>query len=123
MADNTFADKKIICEYNDVAKYIKPGQNSYFFVVTTSFKTDEEALIALKDMEFAYLGIMGSKTKISKIKNNLKNAGYTDDNLNSLRAPIGLKIASNTTEEIAISIAAGFLKVKKQACLDFTGVH
>ena len=71
MADNTFADKKIICEYNDVAKYIKPGQNS-FFAVTTSFKTDEEALIALKDMEFAYLSIRGSQTKISKIKNNLK---------------------------------------------------
>jgi xanthine dehydrogenase accessory factor len=63
----------------------------------------------------AYIGAMGSKTKILETKRRLKEEGVSQEQLDSLYAPIGLPINSDTPEEIAISIAAQLIMVRNQS--------
>jgi xanthine dehydrogenase accessory factor len=58
---------------------------------------------------------MGSKTKILETKRRLKEEGVSQEQLDSLYAPIGLPINSDTPEEIAISIAAQLIMVRNQS--------
>jgi len=61
-----------------------------------------------------YVGVMGSPAKIRNILKALKDEGVSDDFLNSIRGPIGLRIKSNKPEEIAISVAAEFLQLREE---------
>jgi xanthine dehydrogenase accessory factor len=62
------------------------------------------------DMNFKYIGMMGSKTKVNRI---FKNIGFNPETSGKkIYAPIGLPINSQTPDEIAISIAAEIIKIK-----------
>lgn len=116
--NNTFADKFILGSYKDVYRSVHEGDNSYVFVVSTSFKTDEEALTGLLTLRVGYLGLMASQTKKEKIFLNLLEKGVASDTLDRIHCPIGLPIASRTTDEIAVSIAAQMIQVKNSRCED-----
>ena len=109
-------DRMIIGPYENISKYINGGENSYAAVVSTSFTTDELGIKQLLGKNLKYLGVMGSQAKLSQIKQNLKEAGYSKQLIDTLRTPIGLKINSRSAEEIAISIAAEMIKIKNQNC-------
>jgi xanthine dehydrogenase accessory factor len=55
---------------------------------------------------------MGSKKKIETIFRNLKKQGVSGNFLNSVHAPIGVRIKAETPEEIAVSIAGEIIKIK-----------
>lgn len=73
---------------------------------------DEEAIEALLDKDYKYLGMIGSKKKVGTLINNLKEKGYSKEKINSINMPIGLKIDNGSVEEIAISILAEILMIK-----------
>ena len=52
---------------------------------------------------------MGSPAKLAKIRRELFEAGFDKALFDQVRAPIGLRMTSNTPEEIAISIAGELL--------------
>jgi xanthine dehydrogenase accessory factor len=58
------------------------------------------------------LGVLGSVNKISVMFNALKSEGFSQSQLDRVHAPIGLNINSQTTEEIAVSIAAEIIKIR-----------
>jgi xanthine dehydrogenase accessory factor len=53
----------------------------------------------------AYIGVIGSKTKVATVRQQLTQEGVDAETLDKINAPIGLRIRSETPEEIAISIA------------------
>lgn len=110
--DNPYAHKKLIIDYNKTDQYVAKGSNSYVVIMTNNHTQDIEVLRALIGEKVSYLGLMGSKNKVSRLKKMLKNDGVTDDELNRLYAPIGIPIHSQTPDEIAISIAAEIIQVK-----------
>ena len=110
--DNPYAHEKLVIDYKKADKYIVIGSNSYVVIMTNNHKQDIEVLRALIDKKVHYLGLMGSKTKVSKLKKRLKDEGVKDDDLNRLYSPIGIPIGSQTPDEIAISIAAEIIKIK-----------
>lgn len=112
MDENTFADKKIICEYNKVSEYIQEGNKSYVIIVTPAHAGDKDALGVVAQMNLKYLGMMGSKRKIKTVFNNLVKEGIDRELLEKVHSPIGLEIEAETPEEIAVSIAAEIIKVK-----------
>jgi len=112
MQENTYAHNKVVIPFDRIGEYIQESANSYAAVVSTNFKTDEMALQQLLNKNLAYLGIMGSPTKIDHLFKQLLNKGYTQAQLNKLHAPIGLPIQSSTAEEIAVSIAAQVIDVR-----------
>jgi xanthine dehydrogenase accessory factor len=95
-------------DYGDIYKYIETGPNDYMVIVTHAY--DLVVLQQLISRPHAYTGVIGSKKKIAALKQQLGSGGIGGEILDSLSAPIGLPIHSETPEEIAISIAAEMIQ-------------
>lgn len=65
--------------------------------------------------KFAYLGMIGSKRKVSMVMKDMEAAGLPGEALEQVYAPIGLDIGSESPMEIAVSIMAEILKVTRGA--------
>ncbi|GAF88589.1 unnamed protein product, partial [marine sediment metagenome] len=87
--------------------------NSYIVIVTRGHKHDERALGAVLDSPARYIGMIGSKRKIEVIYDNLRHDGAAQEQLDRIHAPIGLAIGAVTPEEIAVSIAAQLVAVRR----------
>ena len=113
---NDFVHQKIIVDdYNEIANQINPGKNCYVVIMTVGYRTDTIALQALLGKDFAYVGMLGSSSKIKKLIEEFK-ANITDAVwLNAVHAPIGLQIKSQSVDEIAVSIAAEIIQIKNAA--------
>lgn len=113
MEQNIFANEKYVLEsYEKVVDIIPSGPDVFVVVMTLGHRSDTVALLQLLDKKFAYLGSLGSDTKIDTIKENLRHAGIAETTLKEIHAPIGLKINSHSAEEIALSIAAEIIQVR-----------
>ena len=61
----------------------------------------------------AFIGLLGSRNKAKEHKNQLKEEGYDPETVDTIKGPIGLDIFAETPEEIAVSIVAEIIKVKR----------
>lgn len=112
---NHSAHEKVLLEsYSHLDNKIAGGNNSYVVIMTFGYRSDDEALRALMNKRFKYLGVMGSKKKIEKMFETYRQEGIAQTTLDKIQAPIGIQINSRTPEEIAVSIAAEIIKVKNQ---------
>jgi xanthine dehydrogenase accessory factor len=98
----------IIGDYDDVGEKIGIGSRDYIVIVTHAF--DVAVLRQVISKNCAYIGVIGSKTKVAEVKKQLTREGVGEEALNSINAPIGLKIRSETPEEIAISITGEMIQ-------------
>lgn len=89
------------------------GANTYFVIVTRGHKHDEQALAAVLDSPAKYIGMIGSRRKIKVIFDDLRHGGTTGEQLARVHAPIGLNINAVTAEEIAVSIAAQIISIRR----------
>ncbi|MGB2986039.1 MAG: XdhC family protein [Phycisphaerae bacterium] len=87
--------------------------STYIVIVTRGHKHDEQALGAVLDSPAKYLGMIGSRRKIKAVFDNLKQSGATQQQLDRVHSPIGLAIKAITPEEIAVSIAAELISVRR----------
>jgi xanthine dehydrogenase accessory factor len=87
-------------------------KDSYIVIVTYKHLHDQEILEECVKHPFAYLGMIGSTTKVTKAFNLLMEKNVSKDILNKIHSPIGLDIGANTPEEIAVAIAAEMIAVK-----------
>lgn len=110
LKQNTAAHEIKIVDYNQVAEFVPEGDNHYAIIMTFGHKHDELVLEKLIGRRYKYLGMMGSKSKVTEVFNNLKSRGVPEKCIKKVHAPIGLPINSNTPEEIAVSIAAEMIK-------------
>jgi xanthine dehydrogenase accessory factor len=89
----------------------------YAAVVTRCWETDADALASVlrqSPAELRYLGLMGSRRKIERVREALLGRGLDLRN-GRLRAPIGLPIGGDSPGEIAIAIAAEMVQVRNRA--------
>jgi xanthine dehydrogenase accessory factor len=91
------------------------GGSSYLVVVSPGHLGDLECARALLAREYRYAGIIGSRRKVGLLFAQLLAEGFPKEKVEALRAPIGLPIGAETPEEIAISIAAELVAVRRQA--------
>jgi len=110
--ENDWVQTKQIVEYNKIEHLIQDEGNSYAVIISFSHHGDEIILEQLLKKKLRYLGMMGSKAKVRKIKSNLIAKGITEEKFNEVSAPIGIQINSQTPDEIAISIAAEIIGVR-----------
>lgn len=109
---NRYADELHIGPYAEGWKQIREGSRSYVAVVTSDRDSDVASLKHILGMRVKYIGAMGSDAKIASIRKELREAGVSVELLDRINAPIGLPINSQTTDEIAISIAAEIIRIK-----------
>jgi len=106
---------QIVDDYQDVAALIQYPELTQVVVMTTDVASDVRGLLGVIDQSFPFIGVMGSQAKIAEITRRLKRDGITEDQVSRLTAPVGISMASNTPEEIAISVAAQILQKRDQA--------
>ncbi len=87
--------------------------NTYIVIVTPKHSYDEEILSVCAKKPAAYIGMIGSKTKIAKARKRLLDNGIlTAEELDKVDMPIGIKFNAITPKEIALSILAKMIDVK-----------
>ncbi len=62
-----------------------------------------------------YIGLIASKVKKKQVFEQLKKEGFEEADINQIHSPIGLDIAAQTPEEIAISIVGELIQVKNSS--------
>ena len=87
--------------------------NTYAVVVTRGHRHDWAALRALATRDLRYLGLIGSKAKVKRIYDALLAEGTPLEALARVYAPIGLDIGAVTPAEIAVSILAELIAVRR----------
>lgn len=91
------------------------GDDTYVVLVTRGHKLDAETLEACIHTPVAYIGMIGSKRKVGLIRKNFIESGIsTAEQFDRVFTPIGLDIGAVTVPEIAASITAELISVRRQ---------
>jgi xanthine dehydrogenase accessory factor len=92
--------------------------DSYVVLVTRGHRHDAEALERCIHRRLAYLGMIGSRRKVALLREKFLETGLaTAEEFDRVRAPIGLEIGAVTVPEIAVSIVAQLIAVRRRARL------
>jgi xanthine dehydrogenase accessory factor len=107
------ADNVIAGDIAASLKGVPDSPENYFVIVTRGHRHDAEALRASLGRGAAYIGMIGSRTKVDLMRREFLEKGWaTEADWNLVKAPIGIEIGSKTVEEIAVSIAAELVLVR-----------
>ncbi len=92
---------------------LKIVPDDFVLIVTRGHSHDQVALESAIRTEAGYVGLVGSRRKIQILVKNLLEAGHGVEAFRNLYAPIGLDIGSETPQEIAVSVAAEMIALRK----------
>jgi xanthine dehydrogenase accessory factor len=106
---------EIYTTYEDAFEKIKPNASSYLLIVTRGHKDDMRVLAWAVRTEARYIGMIGSKRKVLSVYKALEKEGYSAEEFERVHAPVGLDIGALAPEEIAVSIAAELIAVRRNA--------
>jgi xanthine dehydrogenase accessory factor len=117
-SDDRFPNVAISTDWPDEAlQHFAPDSRTAIVTLTHDPKLDDPALDhALKSRAF-YIGALGSRKTHAARLQRLRNLGHQDDALARIRGPVGLSIAAVTAPEIALSIIAEIVAVRRNAPL------
>jgi len=107
-----WADRIIAEEYESAIQKVRFSDQSYVVILTHKHAHDAEVLEQCITQPACYRDMIGSKAKVAKVFEQLKNKGVSDEVIKTIHSPIGLKIGANTPAEIAISILAEIVQVR-----------
>ncbi|MFN6497262.1 MAG: XdhC family protein [Nostoc sp. DedQUE01] len=110
-----FADASLVLAQpiTSIQELLNKNTNLYVALVTRGYLQDLAALRLLSNYQLPYIGMIGSKKRVSTVYKILEAEGYKTEFLNQIYAPIGLDIGALTPEEIAVSICAELIKVRR----------
>lgn len=111
------ATKLIYGKISDTIKNHDLDKNSYVVIASGSTKSDEDILKEVIMKNTAYVGMLGSKKKISTIMDKLVSQNIDAECLKKVYAPIGIGIGGETPEEVALSILSEIVLVKNDGVL------
>ena len=97
----------------DHAREVAGGEQDFFCVTTHDHPLDQAVVEALLSKPSAYLGVIGSRRKAERFRMRLKAAGAEDGAVDRIRSPMGLAIGALTPVEIAVSIVAELVQVRR----------
>jgi xanthine dehydrogenase accessory factor len=100
------ADEVVVDDFEAALKRLRIGPCDHVVVVTRGHEHDKGCLRGALQYPAAYLGMIGSKTKVAKTLKALSAEGMTQESLAKVHAPIGLDLGAETPGEIAVSILA-----------------
>jgi xanthine dehydrogenase accessory factor len=111
--DDNIATNKSVIDYNKINDSATILPHDYVLIMTHKFTEDKLILSQLLNREIRYIGVLGSTNKIKVMFDALLKQGFDQELLDKVSAPVGLDISSQTPYEIAISIAAEIIMVKR----------
>ena len=108
--------RDVVAEDFDLAmSRLRPNESSYIVIVTRGHRDDMRCLRWAVQTPARYIGMIGSKRKTIAIYKELTRQGLDAKLFERVHAPVGLDIAAVTPEEIAVSITAELIAVRRHA--------
>ena len=105
--------ESLICDsYENLQDYLE--EDACYVVVTPDHKADLQCVSTILPTRYRYLGMIGSRKKVASTMENLKRAGFSQEKISSIFAPIGLPIGAVTPAEIALSILSQIVQEKNK---------
>lgn len=105
--------ERVICDsYDNLKNYLEA--DACYVVVTPDHKADLQCVSTILPTQYRYLGMIGSKGKVAATFENLRKAGFSEDQIRRIFAPIGLPIGAVTPAEIAFSILGQIIQEKNK---------
>lgn len=108
------ADRLIQSTYEEIPEKIPVYENAYYVIVTRGHLGDSASARQILKRPYVYLGMIGSRNKVKLTREKLLREGFTEDQLNTIHAPIGLPIGGHMPAEIAVSITAEIVQEKNK---------
>lgn len=106
-------DEIVLAWPDEALSQLRIDSRTYIAILTHDPKFDEPALLTALARPARYIGAIGSRKTSADRVERLRRQGITPEQLARIRAPIGLDIGARTPEEIALSIAAEIVAVRR----------
>lgn len=106
------AEEVIYGNYTQIS--VTLTENDYVVIMTPGHQGDFDVLKQVLRHKLRYVGCIGSRHKIARTQELLRQAGISEEVIASVHAPIGLPILAQTPAEIAISIAAEMIRCRAE---------
>lgn len=108
------ADKVMYEPFEEALDRIQGDSGTFYIIVTRGHRYDQMCLEKIINKENAYIGMIGSRLRVSKVLDYLEERGISREKLDKVYTPIGLRIGAETPAEIAVSIMAQLIEVKNK---------
>lgn len=115
-ADTTrfpLADRVLAVSVSEAFGSLPIDSGAFVAAVTRGHALDEEVVAQALRTAAKYIGMIGSTRKVAAVCNRLRERGFNEADLARIHAPIGIDIGAETVEEIAISIVAEIVAVRR----------
>jgi xanthine dehydrogenase accessory factor len=108
--------RQVIAEdFESVFANLSPSESSYIVIATRGHRDDMRVLRWAVQTPARYIGMIGSKRKAITVYRELVKEGLKPELFDRVHSPVGLDIGAITPEEIAISIMAELIAIRRQA--------
>jgi xanthine dehydrogenase accessory factor len=107
--------QKVYPSYEEAFGKIQANSSTYLVIVTRGHKEDMRVLAWAVRTPARYVGMIGSKRKVLSVYRALQAEGYRPEEFEQVYAPMGLEIGALSPEEIAVSIVAELIAVRRNA--------
>jgi xanthine dehydrogenase accessory factor len=108
------ADEVICVPFRNILENLELSNSAFVVIVTRGHRYDELVLEQVIHLKPKYIGMIGSKRKVLVAFQHLIQKGVHEGSLKQVFAPVGLDLGSISVEEIAVSIVAEMIKVKRK---------
>lgn len=107
------ADELIVEDFSSAFSKLSVAPDGFIVIYTTGHVFDEDCLEFALGTSARYIGMIGSKRKVLDVAERLRHKGVPSEKLKQVHAPIGIEIGAETPEEIAVSILAEIIRIKR----------
>jgi xanthine dehydrogenase accessory factor len=107
--------ERVITSFEDAFAELQPNASSYLIIVTRGHKEDMRVLAWAARTEARYIGMIGSKRKVLSTYKALEADGFRAEEFERVYAPMGVEIGALSPEEIAVSVVAELVAVRRNA--------
>jgi xanthine dehydrogenase accessory factor len=107
------ADQVICADLVETLRSFPIDSATYVVCVSRGHKQDEASLREVAASGAAYVGMIGSQRRVSTVLTHLAREGVPREALERVHTPIGLDIGAETPEEIAVSVLAEIIAVRR----------
>ena len=107
------ADEYIHCELGQLPGKMKINEETYLVLTTRGMNVDVDGLPELLDTQAAYIGVIGSRRRWETTAKELIERGVPKEKIARVISPMGLEINAETPEEIAVSILAQIVMLRR----------
>jgi xanthine dehydrogenase accessory factor len=107
------AHEHVVADFERAFERIPIEAGSFIVVATRGHNHDLDAIRAALRTRAGYIGLLGSRRKKALLRKALEEHGFPEQDINRVIIPVGLEIGSITPEEIAVSIMAQIISIRR----------